>query len=91
MAFPAVSADGEAGDGVTGDAGRRGGDLHLDGASSLFIGLQRRAMERRLDGVPHLSKSQTLEQHRTFLNTTVCLLYIYSHIRHVQVIRCTWQ
>lgn len=59
VAFPAVAADGQAGDGVAGDAGGRGCDFHLDGASSLFIGLQRRAVERRLDGVSHLSKIHT--------------------------------
>lgn len=56
VAFPAMTSDRQAGDGVPGDPRGRGCDFHLDGPSSLFIGLQSSTVKRRFDGVSHLRK-----------------------------------
>lgn len=52
--FPAMAADGQTCDGVSGDPWRGGRDLDLDGPRAFFIGLQSSATEGRLDGVSHL-------------------------------------
>lgn len=55
MSLPAVSPDGQRGDSVAGDPGGGWRDLHLDAPSALLVvALQRRAVQRGLDGVAHL-------------------------------------
>ncbi len=66
VAFPAVSADGQL---VTALREMREAvgviSTWMERVPSYWP--QRRAVERRLDGVSHLSKSQTLEQHSNLL------------------------
>ena len=64
VSLPAVAADGQAGDGVAGDARRRGRDLHLDcAARALLVGLEGGTLGGGLDGVAHLRKGE--EEYKT--------------------------